>query len=453
MTTDMLRGTWSDELDGTVTRPGDVGWDDARRPWSAAVDQQPCAVVHATSVADVRRTVRFAAANGLSVAAQPRGHGATRALDGAVLLRTGGLDELTVDAGARTARIGAGVPWGRVMAELDALGLVGLAGSNPGVTAVPYLLGGGLSWFGRAHGVAAVSLRAVDLVDAHGDLRHVDADSDPDLLWALRGGGGDFGIVTAAEIDLFPAAELYGGRLAFADADAGAVLRAFAGLTQQAPDRLTAWFSRMHFPPAPHLPDELRGHSFCFVDVVHLGAAEEAEALLGLVRSAGTLLRETVRHLTPGQVGTVTEEPSEGMPSIGTTCALSGLDAETAEALLARTGRGSGVALLSVRHLGGAMTSAQPPLGAGTRVDAPYAAIAMGMALDPAQAARTRQALSDLQAGLAPWAVPTGVLTFLPEGAPLSAIVDAATVTRLQEIKRAVDPAGVFSSNHPVLDG
>ncbi len=442
-----------DLLDGVVHLPDDHGWDQSRRPWFPMIDQRPPAVVHAAGVADVQTTVRFAAENGLAVTAQPSGHGATNALDGAILLRTSALDRLEIDVSARTATLGAGVPWGRVLRGLDGTGMVGLAGSHGGVVAVPFTLGGGLSWFSRAHGAAAASLRAADVVDASGDHRRIDAHSDPDLLWALRGGGGDFGVVTAMEVDLHPGPQIYGGRLVFPGSSAPPVLRAYRDMTAAAPDTLSAWFERMHFPPAPQLPEEVRGQSFTFVDVVHLGSADEAEALIAPLRSAGPVLRETIRALPPSELGSVAEEPEDGGPAVAVVRPLTDLDETVAEAIGDHGGPESGLNFVGLRQLGGALAGAPREDGAGVRVDASYLLTAMGIAFSPDRAASIRAGLDVMREALEPRWVRSSTLSFLFEDAPLSDAYDAATITRLQRIKHAVDPSGVFRSNHPVLAG
>ncbi|MEV4259707.1 FAD-dependent oxidoreductase, partial [Spirillospora sp. NPDC049652] len=182
-----LRGV----LRGTVLEAGDDGFERARRPWNLAVEQPVRAVVEAADAEDVAALVRHARLAGLTVATQPSGHGATGDTADAVLLRTTRLDELSVDPETRTARAGAGVKWGRVLEAASPHGLTGLAGSSPAVTVTGYTLGGGLSWFGRRHGFASDSVRAFEVVDASGTPARVTAASDPDLFWALRGGGGD----------------------------------------------------------------------------------------------------------------------------------------------------------------------------------------------------------------------------------------------------------------------
>jgi FAD/FMN-containing dehydrogenase len=158
----------SARLPGKVAVPGDPGWDETRMGWIRSVDQQPCAVVTVTSAQDVVEAVRFAARKGLSVAAQPVGHGATAAVNGTILLRTRGLQDIQVDAQNRVARVGAGVKWGELLAVTGQYGPTGLAGSSPDPSVVGFSVSGGLSWFGRAHGLAAHGIRAFEVVDRPG---------------------------------------------------------------------------------------------------------------------------------------------------------------------------------------------------------------------------------------------------------------------------------------------
>ncbi|MGX6608211.1 SpoIIE family protein phosphatase [Micromonosporaceae bacterium Da 78-11] len=266
-------------LPGQVALPGDTAWDELRLGWVRSVDQRPAAVVTVEDDEDVVAVVGWAAGNGFTVSAQPVGHGATTAVDGTVLLRTRALSEISIDLPCRTARVGAGVKWGELMAALNGSGFTAPAGSSPDTSVVGYTLGGGLSWFGRAYGLAAHSVLAVELVDATGRARRVTEAADPDLFWAIRGGGGDFGIVTAMEFALHPAPHVYGGRLLWPAALAYPVLTAFERITRTAPDELSVWTQLLRFPPLPEIPEPLRGSSFVAVDLTFLGSAEDAEAL------------------------------------------------------------------------------------------------------------------------------------------------------------------------------
>ena len=185
----------------------------------------------------------------------------------------------------RSAWVGAGVKAGELLAALDGTGLTFLAGSNPDPTVVGMTITGGISWFGRAWGLGSDSVLAVELVDGLGRLRRLSATEDPELFWAIRGGGGDFGIITRIEVALHPAPELYGGRLLWPLDRMAEVLDTFRRVTGTAPAELTLWFHTYQFPPFPELPEPIRGKSFAVVAVAFLGSREEAEQLLAPFRA------------------------------------------------------------------------------------------------------------------------------------------------------------------------
>lgn len=438
---------------GRVLLPGDELFERSAQPWNVAVAQRPAAVVEVADAADVIAVVDVARSAGLVVSAQPGGHGATRALDGTVLVRTHALDEVWVDADARVARVGAGVKWGALLTALDGTGLIALAGSNPDVSVVGYLLGGGMSWFGRRHGVAARALRAVELVDGTGTHRWVTDESDPDLMWALRGGGGELGVVTRVEIALQAEPELHGGKLMFPIADAAAVLAAFAALTQQATDGLTCWASLMHFPPLAEMPDLIRGQSFAVVDLTWLGPAWQAAALLAPLRAVATPVVDTVGPVDIGRLGEVAAEPTTPTPAIDWSMTLRTLDPDTIQRLLDVAGDRTRCALTSiqVRHLGGAFSEpiAGAP-GAIDRVDGEYLAFAFGIPAVPELVEPIRASLQALARALDPVSLGRTPLTMLGAGQPLSAVHDEPTLARLRSVKERVDPDRVIRGNHPL---
>ncbi|MBG0815913.1 FAD-binding oxidoreductase [Planomonospora sp. ID82291] len=420
---------------GRVLLPGDDGFDQARRPWNLAVEQSVPAVVEAADAADVAALVRFARARGLTVSAQPNGHGATPALNGAILLRTRRLDALEIDPDARRARVGAGLPSGRLQAAAAPYGLTGLPGSSPVVSVTGVALGGGLSWFGRAHGWVADSVTAFDVVDAEGRRRRVTADADPDLFWAMRGGGGDFAIVTAAELSLHRAPSLYGGRTVWPIEHGAAVLEAYRRITATAPDALTLWLDLLHFPGADPV---------IAVDATHLGEAAEARDLLSPLDRLPRPLADGRRTMTVAELGSITAEPTD--PGAGSSRGelLTGLDDATAEALLADPI--APLMSVQIRHLGGALARASDsPHGPLTE---PYALYLFGVPADPATAgavtARQRAFADSLPvSGRKP-------LTFLAPGETAADAFAPAALDRLREVKRRHDPHGVFRGNFPV---
>jgi len=261
-------GVLRDLLDGEVFTPADPEWNEARLAWNLAADQHPAAVVYAESVADVVAVVGYARDNVLHVTTQGTGHFANTlaSFDDTILLKTSRLRGLEIDPEARTARAEAGVLWEEVSLAAAEHGLAALAGSSPDVGVVGYTLGGGVGWLARRYGLAANSVVAVELVTADG--RHVrsNRDNEPDLFWAVRGGGGSFGIVTAIEFALYPVAEVYAGILFFHFERSAEILNAWREWVDGTPREVTSVGRLMQFPPIPEIPEPLRGQSFVIVE-------------------------------------------------------------------------------------------------------------------------------------------------------------------------------------------
>jgi FAD/FMN-containing dehydrogenase len=186
---------------GSVLLPGDAGYDDERIVWNLNHELVPAVIVVPESVADVQAAVTFAAGQHRPVLVKTTGHQIVGQAHGAVVIATHRMNDITIDEAGRSARVGAGVLWSEVIAKTTKVGLAPLNGSNPTVGVAGYTLGGGLSpTLGRSHGYAADHVRSLDVITADGELRHVDAESELDLFWALRGGKGNFAVVTALEL-------------------------------------------------------------------------------------------------------------------------------------------------------------------------------------------------------------------------------------------------------------
>ncbi|MEY9212061.1 FAD-binding oxidoreductase [Thermobifida halotolerans] len=424
---------------GSVLLPGDDGFAQACRAWNLTVDQPVAAVVEAADADDVAALVRCARRRGLSVAAQPNGHGASGDTDGVILLRTGRLDGVEADPERRTARIGAGARWEQVQRAASPHGLTGLAGSMPRINVVGYTLGGGLSWFGRRHGWACDAVRAFDIVDADGDRARVSAEENPDLWWALRGGGGDFAVVTAVEVELYPAPGLYGGRVVWPGERTAEVFEAFVEITGNAPRELSVWFQRFQLPEAPPV---------VAVDAAYLGDPQEGRAALARLDKIGGALADTRAVLPVERLGDITAEPTDPTPGLGHTELLTGLDAETARALT--DGPVAPLVNIQVRHLGGALAEPRPGAGARGPLTEPYLVHLLGLGLP-----RLRQAVASRRAelveALGARAGGPKPYTFLVPGERAADAFDAQTLERLRAVKRSRDPHGVFRANFSVL--
>ena len=447
-------GSLRTRVSGRLVTRADPDYELARTPWIVNVDQRPAAILEVAQVADVVEAVRWAIGHGVAVSAQPNGHTPRRTLDDTLLLRTRALQGIAIDRARGTVSVGAGVKWGELCSALDGTGLMALAGSNPDPTVVGLALGGGVSWFTRKHGFTANSVVALDVVDATGELVHVTRASDPDLFWALRGGGGDFGIVVGLELALFEAPEMYGGQLLWPVEHAATVLRAFRDLALVAPRELTVWAHLLHFPPLPDVPEPLRGRSFVNVAATYLGSARMAEMFLWPLRDAAPVEMDLMRPITPGELGGVAAEPTDPMPGLEHSALLTGLDDETIDALVAAVGdpRTCPLMLVQIRGLGGAFATGSPGDGAVRPVPEPFQLFALGVPAVPELAAAIPHGFAAVDAALGASVSPHRMPNFTGEGQQDAAGYDSDRLARLRRIKLERDPYGTIRSNKPVLD-
>lgn len=453
-----------ERIAGRVHVPGAPGWDEARTAWNLAVDQRPAAVVIPEAIEDIVETVRAAKALGLAVAPQGTGHNAgplaaDNGLADAILLRTSSLRAVHVDPLLRVARVEPGAQWGDVVAAVAPHGLAALAGSSHDVGVVGYTLGGGLSWFGRSHGLAANQVLAVELVTADGRLRRIDAEHDADLFWAVRGGGGDFGVVTALEFRLHPIAEVVAGTLFFPIERAEEVLQAWAAWTATVPDTVTSVGRVLRFPPLPELPPFLSGRSLVVVEAAMQVSPERADELLAPLRALGPEV-DTVHPQPVSELLQLHMDPPAPTPGHADGMTLAELPPAAVRAFVDAVGPDSGCTLLSaeIRHVGGGLrpeVARVSALGRGTPepgviagLDAEYAVFGVGIPM-PGSGDALAASLGRLLSRIEPWRAELDYLNFAEHSRPAARFFGDG-LERLREIKRRFDPTGVIRSNHPV---
>jgi FAD/FMN-containing dehydrogenase len=440
-------------LRGPVTRPADDDWDEARRAWNLAADQRPEAVVHAESAGDIVDVIRFAGENDLRVAPQGTGHfaKARASLEGAVLLRTDRLRGIEIDADARAARVEAGVLWQELTDAAAAHGLTGLAGTSPDVGVVGYTLGGGLSWLARKHGFAANSVRAVDVVTADGRLVRADREHESDLFWALRGGGGSFGVVTSMELELFPVRELVAGVLFWPVERAREVIAAWSEWVAAVPDEVTSVGRLMQFPPLPEVPDPLRGNAFVLVEAAILGGDAGAEPLLQPLRALAPAI-DTFATIPVRALSSLHMDPPGPVPGVGDGGLLTELPPQAVEVLVEAAAIGSGSPLLSVelRHLGGALARTTRGQGAAGVIEDPFALFAVGITPDDDTKAAVADHVARLRAALAPWESERTFFNFTERRAEGRSLFGELAYERLRDVRARYDPSRLLDTVHAV---
>jgi hypothetical protein len=446
------------DLDARVIGPVLAGSDPAAADevatFNLAVVHRPAVVVGAACAEDVVAAVAWAAGHGLPVAVQATGHGAVGPADGAVLITTHRMRSVSIDPARRTARAEAGTRWRDVIDAAAIHGLAPLCGSSSQVGVVGYTLGGGIGLLSRQYGFAADLVRSVALVGADGLLRVIDAVSDPELFWAVRGGKGNFGIVTEIEFGLVEISEIYAGSIFFTADAAPAVLTAYQAWAPTLPERTTTSIAVLHLPPAEFLPEPLRGRTVVHLRYAHNGPPAEGEHLLAPMLAAGSIVVQFAGTMPFTLIDAVHQDPTVPLPVLERTTQLRELSDAVVERLIATAdpGPGSALFMVEIRQLGGALSRQPAVPNAVAGRDGAYAVIALG-ALGPDGEHTLLAEVRRLMDDLSPWATGTALLNFLGAATPRD-VARAWTPdahTRLLRAKHRVDPGNVFRFGHALL--
>jgi FAD/FMN-containing dehydrogenase len=439
---DVLRGLCG----GAVHLPGDAAFDEVRVPWNLQVDVRPAAIAYPAFPSEVADVVRAAASVGLKVAPQGTGHGApplAGRLEDAVLLRTSAMTELHVDAERRTARVGAGVRWGDVVGRAGGAHLAARHTSSPSVGVVGSSLGGGLSWYSRHGGLQCSALTAVELVLADGTFVRATDTADSDLLWAARGGGGGFGVVTALEFDLLPVPGAYAGMFAWDWRHAHRVLRAWGEWAGDAPETVTSIARLFQAPDAPWLPAEVRARRLVVIDAVAVGDPAQAARVLAPLRALRPEL-DTFDDVPAAEVARLHLDPEAPTAVYANSVLLADLPDRAVEALVTSAGPDSGSELLFVelRQLGGAL-SRPARAGALDRMDGSFLVLGVGLDTGAGWAA-VREDAHRVMTALQPWATESAYLLMADEEVEERRGWPAASWQRLAALRAVADPHGLF---------
>jgi FAD/FMN-containing dehydrogenase len=444
-----------DRQDTFIAGPGDEEYEAATQVYNLIAPARPDAAVTARTVDEIRVALRYAETTGSPVRVHTTGHAsaAVRPITSGVLIRPQLPGDVEVDVARRVARIPAGTRWGAVVAACDAHGLVPPHGSAKTVGVVGYLLRGGLSFYGRKVGLASNSVLAIELITADGELRRVDADNDPELFWALRGGGGGFGVVTAIEIKLFEATRVVTGAAYWPASLAAPLLSAWRKWTLDAPWEATSTLRVVNLPPLPDLPPALTAGPMIAVDGVVLAsdgdestAQRLADDLLGPLRSVGEPIMDSWQATSTSAVLDVHMDPEDPVPYIGDHLLLSQLDATAEETFIEVLGEGSGSPLIlaGLRQLGGAFAEPNPAGGALDHIEAPYCYVGAGAPMGPVTEEMLRSHHAKVRAALAPWNTGWTTPSFVEDVTQPQRHLDPDQIEILDRVRARVDPHGVF---------
>ncbi len=442
-----LRG----RIDGEVALLGEDGWDEGRATYNLCANLEPTLIASATSTDDVVEAVRFAREHGLRLAPVATGHGAAcfGGLDDVLLLRTAGLTGVEIDADARIARVGAGARWADVAGPAAERGLVALHGSSGTVGVVGYSVMGGLGWLGRSHGLACNSVLGFEVVTAGGERIDVSAESEPELFWALRGGGGAHAIVTRVDFSLFALSKFYGGSIMWEIDCLPEVAQAWREWTEGAPDELLATVKAVRFPPFPEIPEPLRGRELAAITFAYGGDAESGEELLARLRAElPEPYLDTVAEMPVPALAMIAGDPPDPVPATGGGLLVAKLDEAMISAWSVAASAAKSMVSIELRRLGGALAEAPDDAGALAFLPGEASLFAVAATPTPEIAAAASADLRSLLEAVGPWAAEQTFLPFAEQQPGLCASFPAEVAGRLRAVKDKYDPDGLILGNH-----
>jgi FAD/FMN-containing dehydrogenase len=444
--------TFSVGISGTVIRPEDEAYDVARLVHNRTVDRRPALIVNAATTADVARTVVFARDAGLELAVRGGSHSLAGfgTTEGGIVLDLSGMKGLHIDPERRLAWAQAGLTAGEYTAAAGAHGLATPFGDTGSVGLSGLTLGGGIGWLVRKYGLAIDALVSVEIVTADGRLITASEDEHSDLFWAVRGGGGNFGVVTRFQFRLYPVGMIFGGALFMPPTRE--VLRSLGPIAASAPEALSTISFLMAAPPAPFIPAELHGKPTLAIMFVYDGDAEAGQAAIEPFRQVATPMAELVMPMPYPGIYEMLKDAEEPSPAAHRSLFLESLDDATVDTILEFTAKQSSPATMTqIRILGGAMSRVPAGATAFAHRDAGVMVIIITQYQDPAEAPNHQAFTQAYFEALRPGS--TGVYANFLEAEGEARIHEAypdLTYRRLAQVKRAYDPTNLFRLNQNI---
>lgn len=431
---------------GEVITPADAGYDKARTVFLGGIDRRPAVIVRAVDAADVAHVVRVARTGDLPLAVRSGGHSVYGVWDDAIVLDLSDLRSLEIDVEGRTAWAGPGLTAGEYTEATAAHGLQTGFGDTASVGLGGITTGGGLGYLVRKYGLTIDNLLAAEVVTAEGDLLHVDADNHPDLFWAIRGGGGNFGVVTRFKYRLNEVDTIYGGLLILPATPE--VVANYLTLSDQAPEELSSILNIVPAPPLPFVPEEFHGQLVGMALLVYAGDAESGERAVAPFRELATPLADMVQAM-PFTGVYQPEDPEYHPLTFSRTTFVDEFDVERAAAMLdtLRTAKNA-MPVAQLRVLGGAMARVPVDATAFAHRNRKIMLTAAVVYEDPAEAEVQKAWVVDFGASLRQGEGGAYINFLYDDGAErIHEAYPAATWDRLREIKRRYDPTNLFRLN------
>ncbi len=445
-----------DSLEGHVILPSDAAYDGARKIWNAMIDRHPALIVRCAGTSDVVHAVNFARENGLALAIRGGGHNiAGNAMcDDGLVVDLSEMKAATVDPDARRVTIEGGATLADLDAATQVYGLATPTGINSTTGLAGLTLGGGFGWLSRKYGMTIDNLESAEVVTAAGKVVRASASEHPDLFWALRGGGGNFGVVTRFEFRLHPVGpEVLCGMIVYPVSEARPVLQQYGAFTAKAPDELSVWAVLRLAPPLPFLPQEVHGKGVAVLAFLYAGDPKEGEPLIEPLRRFGTPVGEHV-GLQPYTAWQQTFDPllTFGARNYWKSHNLSTVEDGLIDAVIDAVGKlPSPQCEIFFGAIGGATTRPSPDSAAYAHRDAQFVMNVHGRWADPADDERGIRWARDFFNAAAPFASGGVYVNFLTadEAGRLRAAY-GPNYERLARVKRKYDPDNFFHINQNI---
>ncbi len=433
---------------GRVLVPEDPGYEQARTAYLGGMDQRPAAIVQPVDDADVARVITLATVDGAPLAVRSGGHSPFALVDGGLVLDLSSLRDLQIDPDSRTAWAGVGLTVGEFTTAAHAHGLALGFGDSPSVGLGGITVGGGVGYLVRKYGLTIDNLLAAEIVTADGTVRRVDSDHEPELFWAIRGGGGNFGVVTRVRYRLHELSTIVGGLLVLPATPE--VVAGFVEQARTAPEELSTILDIITAPPMPFLPDELIGEPVVLATLVYAGTGEQAEQAIAPFRSLATPIADMVDRIPYPDIYADDEDDFHPIAA-SRNLFMDELTREDAALFLDRMRASTAdTAAVQIRVLGGA--SARVPNDATAYAHRGRAIMINVAAIyeDLDTADEHHRWADELTAALRK-GVPGVYVNFLDDDrTPVPEAYPEPTWTRLRAVKRTYDPANLFRVNNNI---
>ncbi len=443
------------QVKGRVITPQDSDYDQVRQGHNLSINHYPAVILVPANRDDVVAGVRFAHSAGLPIGVQATGHGIPYPANDSLLIVTSQMRGVKLDVETQTVEVESGAIWQDVLDVVTPQGLAPLLGSSPHVGVVGYTLGGGIGYLGRKYGFAADSVKWIELVTADGELRRTSANENSDLFWGLRGGTGNFGVVTAMAFSVYPVAKLYGGNIAYPGMVALEAMRFYRDWIRTLPDEMTTSIAILKLPNIPIVPEAARGTIQVLVRAGYTGDVKDGAALMQAWLDWRTPAANTLREMPFSEVATISNDPVNPIATHGTNAQFTELSDEAIEIIVRRaTDSQSHIVATELRHVGGAISRVPADSSAISNRDAQVFYQIVTPVIDPKTLPAIQAHIKQTMTALQPYLSGGAYFNFMAGSEAqgrAKEVYGADHYERLIALKTKYDPINAFRFSFPLV--